>query len=341
VAAEEGAHTIAAAEVVLGEAASVVLSEPAVRIRKLEGVGSAASSETSGSGGQSSADENDFNDYYADFTDFPVQVSLLERAEGTIDELLDKEGVLDEASEQRWTAWMFQVIAGLSAAQHWFGFVHNDLHTNNIMWSKTDIPYIYYKVHKSHVQTGAKQTAVYRVPTHGYILKIIDFGRASFTLPEPYGFFISDAFYPGNDAAFQYNCEPFYDQKAGKKVEPNPSFDLCRLAVGMLESLFPKRPANATPIKIVGREGGKTYAETTSPLYNLMWEWLTDDEGKNVLREPDGKERYPDFDLYPAIAVGVHGAVPAAQIEKAIFHKAFNHTGPIEGGAPVYELWAK
>jgi hypothetical protein len=338
--AEEGAHTIAVADDSIdGATASVVLSEPAVRISKLEGVGSAASSETSG--GRSSSDENDFNDYYAEFTDFPVQVSLLERAEGTIDELIDKEGALNDVSEQRWTAWMFQVIAGLAAAQHWFGFVHNDLHTNNILWSRTDIPYIYYKVHKSNVPAGVKQTAVYRVPTYGYIMKIIDFGRASFTLPEPYGFFISDAFYPGNDAAFQYNCEPFYDQKAGKKVEPNPSFDLCRLAVGMLESLFPKRPANNTPIKIVGREGGKTYAETVSPLYNLMWEWLTDDEGKNVLREPDGKERYPDFDLYPAISIGVHSAVPAAQIEKPIFHKAFNHTGKIEGGAPVYELWAK
>jgi hypothetical protein len=170
-------------------------------------------------------------------------------------------------------------------------------------------------------------------------MKIIDFGRATFHLPEPAGFFISDAFFPGNDAGQQYNCEPFFDPREGKKVEPNPSFDLCRLAVSLLEAIFPTRPANATPIKIMSREGPKTYAETTSPLYNLLWEWLTDDEGKNVLREPNGEERYPDFDLYSAIAADVHRAVPCMQLEKPVFADAFKWTG--EEGASTYDLFLR
>jgi hypothetical protein len=307
----------------------IVLNAPLVRIKKLD-------SPNSQSSDSSAADDSgdDYNDYYAEFTNFPVQVTLLEKAEGTLDELLDAEEGPEAEKEARWKAWIFQIVAALSTAQHYFGFCHNDLHTNNVMWTRTDKPYLYYRLHKG------KKSQVMRVPTHGYIMKIIDFGRASFWLPDPAGFFISDAFYPGNDATDQYNCDPFYDPKAGKRVEPNPSFDLCRLTVSLLESLYPKRPENATPIKIVNREDRKIYAETVSPLYNLMWEWLLDDSGKNVLRSSNGEERYPDFDLYKAIAAEVHKAVPALQLEKALFQD-YSSAENIPAGETVYDLWCK
>jgi hypothetical protein len=307
---------------VLGEA--VQLEAPKIRIQKLESTGSSGSSASSGY----SDDSEDYMDCYAEFDDFPVQVTLLEHAEGTMDELIDLED--DENKEEKWKAWLFQVIAALSTAQHYFGFVHNDLHTNNIMWSKTDQEFLTYRINK-----GGKQY-LYRVPTYGYIMKIIDFGRATYWLPEPAGFFISDAFYPGNDASEQYNCEPFFDPRAGKKVDPNPSFDLCRLSVSLIESLFTKRPDAAKPLRIMSRENQKTYPETVSPLYNLLWEWLLDDENHNVLRLPDGSERYPNFDLYSAIAANVHKAVPSKQIEKPIFH-AYKWEGTHTGS--VYDLW--
>jgi serine/threonine protein kinase len=294
----------------------LVIDRPAVRIRRIQDSSSNTDSEEEEECSEEDGDseESDHMEVYAEFSDFPVQVILLERVEGTLDELLDME--FDEAAkEAQWSAWTFQIIAALSSAQYWFGFVHNDLHSQNVMWSRTDKTHIVYRI--QNTRTG-KQT-YYRIPTYGYVMKIIDFGRASFTLPEPAGFFISDAFFPGNDAALQYNCDPFYDGRNGKKVEPNPSFDLCRLAISMLESLWPTRPANSTPVKIMSREGPKTYAETTSPLYNLLWEWLTDDAGKNMLRCPNGDERYPEFDLYSAIAADVHRAVPHQQIEKSIF----------------------
>jgi hypothetical protein len=312
------------ADVEADDVDSVQLNAPRVRIKRIEGSPSNSSSLSS----ETEDSDEDAMDYFAEFTDFPVQVTLLERAEGTMDELLDAAEIV----EAHWIAWIFQVIAALAAAQHWFGFVHNDLHTNNVMWTRTDREYIHYRVNGK----GGKKT-LYRVPTYGYMMKIIDFGRASFHLPEPAGFFISDAFFPGNDAGQQYNCEPFFDPREGKKVEPNPSFDLCRLAVSLLEAIFPTRPVNATPIKIMSREGPKTYAETVSPLYNLLWEWLTDDEGKNVLREPNGQERYPDFDLYSAIAADVHRAVPWQQLEKPIF--AGFKTDAEATKEPTYDLW--
>ena len=114
----------------------------------------------------------------------------------------------------------------------------------------------------------------------------------------------------------------------------------------MIEPLFPTPPEVAKPIKVMSRDGNKTYAETTSALYNLLWEWLTDDSGKNVLRKPDGEERYPDFDLYAAIATDVHRAIPVQQIEKPIFARTFKVEGVAAAAAatpsgPVYDLWLR
>ena len=49
-----------------------------------------------------------------------------------------------------------------------FDLTHNDLHTNNVMFKKTDKMYLYYRY----------QDKFYKVPTFGRIYKIIDFGRA-------------------------------------------------------------------------------------------------------------------------------------------------------------------
>jgi hypothetical protein len=308
---------------------SIVLSAPKLRLKRIRD--SEAGSSTSDEGDSDSDSEIE---QYVEFDNFPVQVTLLEKATGTLEELLELEDeALEETKEMRWTAWLFQIIAALTSAQHWFGFVHNDLHSNNVMWSGTGTTDIYYRVHKG------KESWILKVPTFGRMLKIIDFGRASFHLPDPAGFFISDAFYPGNDAATQYNCEPFYDSDEGKRVEPNPSFDLCRLSVSMIESLYEERPATATPTKILSREPGKMYTETVSAVYNMLWEWLLDDEGKNVLRLPNGEERYPDFDLYRNLAADVHKAVPARQIEKDLF-KGFRSTAKeVPADAKVYDLY--
>lgn len=320
--AEDSEMSEAEPEISPTETKPIVLSAPKLRLKRME---------ADESGSSDSDDESEI-EQFVEFDNFPVQVTLLEKAEGTLEDLLEVEDdELKETKEQRWTAWLFQVIAALTCAQHWFGFVHNDLHSNNVMWSGTGTTHLYYRVHKG------KQSWCMKVPTYGRIMKIIDFGRASYHLPEPAGFFISDAFYPGNDAATQYNCDPFYDATEGKKVEPNPSFDLCRLSVSMIESLYEERPANTTPVKIMTKEPGKMYAETVSPVYNMLWEWLQDDEGKNVLRLPNGEERYPDFDLYRVLAAEVHKAVPSRQIERALFKGFQCDEKDAEG--PIYELY--
>jgi len=305
------------------------LSTPKLRLKRL-----ADTKEHDDTSSSESSCSDETLEQFVEFTNFPVQVTLLERADGTMDDLIEEEDdTLSESKEARWTAWLFQVIAGLSAAQHLFGFVHNDLHANNIMWKGTGTTFLYYTLVKNGVVSYMK------VPTYGRIMKIIDFGRATYHLPDPCGFVISDAFFPGNDASTQYNCEPFYNPSEGKKVEPNTSFDLARLSVSLIESLYPERPPTKNPTVILSREGAKLYPHTVSPIYNMLWEWLQDDDGKNILRGPDGKERYPDFELYRVLAARVHKAIPKRQIERPIFDAFRCEKKHIDTSEPIYTLY--
>jgi thiamine kinase-like enzyme len=62
----------------------------------------------------------------------------------------------------------FQVLVALYALQSQFNIVHFDLHHKNVLLKKTSKTYIEYIIEGVH----------YKVPTYGYICKIIDFGMA-------------------------------------------------------------------------------------------------------------------------------------------------------------------
>ena len=51
---------------------------------------------------------------------------------------------------------------------------------------------------------------IYKIPTFGKIFKLIDFGRAIYKFENHV--FCSDSFAPGDDAATQYNFEPYYNK---------------------------------------------------------------------------------------------------------------------------------
>ena len=177
--------------------------------------------------------------------------------------------------------------------QKCFSFTHNDLHTNNIMYNKTDKKYIYYQYNKKF----------YKVPTFGRIFKIIDFGRSIYKVN---GILCcSDSFKPNEDAATQYNSEPFFNDKK-PRIEPNYSFDLCRLACSIFDYII----EDINEIKNI---------DSCSPLIKLIVNWCTDDNGINILYKNNGVERYPDFKLYKMIARCVHNHTPQAQLERQEF----------------------
>lgn len=305
---EEQCELVEADIEVSGEA---VVQRPQIQLSRMESAGSA--------GSDGSAESEDETEYFALLKNFPVQLTVLERCDGTLDDLMEDEiadtatEAMRETKEERWTAWIFQVVAGLVAIQQTYDCVHNDLHTNNVMWSGTGETHLYY-----HVAGGAGGDRFYRVPTYGRLMKIIDFGRATFRTGTENKMWFPDAYAPDAVAGGQYNCGAYYDQ-GRPKVVPNKSFDLCRLSVSILDTLWQDPVEEARPRRPLTRE----QVETVSPLWNLMWLWLTDREGRNVLRNADGSERYPAFDLYCAIARDVQNAVPAQQLTLPLFDNAF------------------
>jgi hypothetical protein len=269
-------------------------------------------------------------DVYAEFENYPTVLIFQEENKGVMDDLLEEENISDEREEDwedRWTAWTFQIIAALCAAQGVLGFTHNDLHTNNIVWEDTDQSWIFYK---------DRAGEVWRIPTYGKLFRIIDFGRAIFRVGEKW--FISDDYEEDGDAEGQYNFGPF-QKKEKDAVYPNPSFDLCRYSVSILEGLFPERPEAKADGLLLSKEGDWEVRETEHPLFNLLWSWLIDDEGKNVLQDEDYTERFPDFDLYSHISCHVFSAKPQEQITKDIFKNYKVKASEIGDWETIYPLF--
>jgi len=238
-----------------------------------------------------SDDDAEEESLFATFPKFPVQVICMEHCENTFDNLI----INGNLSDDEWFSALMQIIMILITYQKLFSFTHNDLHTNNIMYIPTNKKFLYY--------TYKKKT--YKVPTFGKLYKIIDFGRAIYKFNGK--LFCSDSFQTAGDAATQYNTEPYYNEKK-PRLEPNFSFDLCRLAC----SIFDYVVDDFDMIKNI---------DECSPIIKLIVEWCIDDNGINVLYKNNGSERYPDFKLYKMIARYVHNHTPLAQLERKEFSK--------------------
>lgn len=223
---------------------------------------------------------------------FPVQVIAMEYCENTFDNLI----LTQDLTTEEWLSAFMQIIMIMITYQKAFNFTHNDLHTNNVMYNQTDKKYLYYCYKKKY----------YKVPTFGRIFKIIDFGRSIFKFNGK--LFCSDSFQIGNDAATQYNTEPYFNEKK-PRLEPNPSFDLCRLACSIFDYI------------IDDFEEMKDLSKITDPVKRLIFEWCLDDKGINMLYKNNGVERYPEFKLYKMIARCVHNHTPQAQLERPEFEK--------------------
>ena len=214
--------------------------------------------------------------------DMPVNLICTEKCDNTLHYLLSTRSLCEEEIQSL----LLQVMFTLDTYQKRYKFVHNDLHTCNIMYSSTD------QTHLEYIFEGE----TFRVPTFGRIYKIIDFGRAIFVVDGVQ--FCSDSFSPFGDACGQYNCPPFYDD--GKPaILPNFSFDLCFFAVGMY---------------LVGDIHGREHTEL-SPSAQTIRSWCMDDAGRNIAFTRTGEERYPGFKLYKMITRHVTKHVPATELK--------------------------
>ena len=240
----------------------------------------------------SSGSEDEFDEdasALVTINDFPVQFSFLEKCERTVDELMNDED--NDLSEEEWESLILQLLLSLITYQKCFRLTHNDLHTNNVMYVKTEKPFLYYKWNGKH----------YKVPTYGRIYKIIDFGRAIYRFRG--NTVCSNSFAPDGEAAGQYNCEPFLDEEK-PRLDPNFSFDLCRFSTSLYDCLVDEEED-----------------EDWWPIIKLVLGWCRDDKGRNVLYKSNGEERYPNFKLYKMIVRTVHSHVPKEVITNPLFDK--------------------
>jgi hypothetical protein len=289
---------------------------------------------------ETASDESDESDESVDLDldicieipNMPVILIYQEAQEGVMDSLLDEDEIDGQERgsqgwEARWIAWLFQIIAALSFLQQTVCFTHNDLHSNNIVWRATDIKFLFYK---------AKDGTIWRVPTFGKIFSIIDFGRAIFRLGKH--LWVSDDHWPDQEAGDQYNFGPFFDHSKPKH-QPNPSFDLSRLAISLIDGLFDDKPdkKKGKGVSIISQEGNWKVFETKSPLFNLLWSWTVNKDGETVYEDKDGNEKYEGFDLYIRIAQDVHNAVPKDQVHKPVFQQ-FKWKQKVPQDTTVYSI---
>ena len=112
-----------------------------------------------GSNDESDEDTDDEPEVYVRIKKIPVQTIIMEKCKNTLDCLLDE----DKINMEQLKSALFQVIMNLLCYQKTFKMTHNDLHTNNVMYTSTKRKFLYY------IYDGIQ----YKVPTYGKIYKVL------------------------------------------------------------------------------------------------------------------------------------------------------------------------
>jgi hypothetical protein len=251
--------------------------------------------------------------FYLDVYNMPSQIIVMERCENTVDSLLQDESFGDAQIG----AMLAQLVLTLAAYQRVYKFTHNDLHCNNIMYTRTDRQYLHY----------CYNGVYYKVPTYGRIFKVIDFDRAIYMFHGK--LYMGNCFKSGAVASNQYNYGEYYNVDK-PELAPNMSFDLCRFACSIFDILVDLED---------------DYRTVKNQVKRIVMEWCMDDDGKSVLYKRNGVERYPDFKLYKMIARKVHGHTPEKAIKNELFakyvvkHSVLNKKTKIMNIDKMPELW--
>ena len=248
-------------------------------------------SESEQEDGESDEDDESEDEMILKINKIPTQVVVMEKCDKTLDSLLDQGHIKIEELESA----ICQIVITLFVYQKLFGFTHNDLHTNNVMYVSTDIPFLVYKI----------MGKTYKIPTFGKIYKIIDFGRSIYNYKDT--LLCSDSFSQNGTAHTQYNFGPFFNPEK-KQIKPNKSFDLCRLACSIFDFI-------CDDIKQIDEY------RNIAPVYDLIFSWLYDDKNRNILYKSNGDDKYPGFKLYKMISRIVHNHLPENQFNHKVFEK--------------------
>ena len=155
---------------------------------------------------------------FVKINNFPIQSVIMENFDMTLTDYDKKNIPIEE-----WKTILFEICFGMAVAQKHLNFIHNDLHSDNIMFKKINKEFKYYNYNNTY----------FKVPTYNKETKIIDFARGIIKIGPT--LYFSDVFKKGGDAYGQYkylNKKLFYKHKY-----LNYSFDLARLSITLLKYL--------------------------------------------------------------------------------------------------------
>ena len=237
--------------------------------------------------------------------DVPCTLLMLECFDIELEEVLKEDySKLNETNvcefDNKWIAIMMQVLIALIALRKHYNMKHNDLHSQNILFERTEKECLFYKVDSKY----------YKVPTYGYIIKIIDFGRATFDVNNYQ--VMGDVFESEGDAGDQYTYKygenVLYEEN---DICVNPAFDLCRLACSIYEEIIYRKKS-----------------KVESKFIALIKSWLIDKYDKKITR-------YEGFKLYKKIATNMTETCPFQQLNTETFQ---SFCIPFSEFGEVYEL---
>ena len=154
---------------------------------------------------------------------------------------------------------------------------------------------------------------------------MIDYGRSIYKCNG--NIFCSDSFQGGNDASTQYNTEPYFNDSK-PRLDPNYSFDLCRLACSLYDFIVDD---------LEDEKDIKDLNKCESHV-RIICEWCLDDNNINVLYKTNGAERYPGFKLYKMISRYVHKHIPKSQLERKEFARFIVSKSNVQRGQKVINI---
>ena len=227
----------------------------------------------------------DDNEYISLLQEMPCQHFFIEKLEGTLEDLLKE---IENTNTDLILSCIFQVSFALNYLQKHYNFTHNDLHVNNVMYTKTEKTFLYYKFNNIY----------FKVPTHGYIFKIIDFGRSIFDFHKKT--FFNDNFSKHGEAEGQYTypVNNLLFKKNEINIHPSFHFDMCRLAT--------------TIIDVCGIDFDKDYKDK-QPFVDFIINLTMDINGDSLSKLKD------DFNMYVSISKYANNSLPRDIIQNYIF----------------------
>jgi hypothetical protein len=233
---------------------------------------------------------------FLEYGELPCYLLMCEKADTDIDLLYD----IGKMDEMQFNSIVFQIYAAIFAAVSVFGLKHNDLHLSNVMLSRTKQQYLYYYYKGDY----------YRIPTFGYIVRIIDWGRGTYEFDGNHGY--------NHIFTTEYDC---FDQYRYKRLNHSGK-----------DPILPSRQKWTDIVMI------------THNILNAWKEFRNTELGKSMQKWIENKDGVPldidsfDWEIYCGVTQHTYNVQPHHILQHRTFRGFVVKQAEIPDGSVVYPL---